>query len=194
MNLRLKRRAFGGYTAMEVVMAAGLFSVGATGVLAMQRSAISGNMRAHKIDVATSVASAWLDRFRAQAALWTTPDASATTGYLSRDFLKTVPAAGTVLAWTLPARSATAGLNPNFDLFGRELTTASTQPTEFCVQYRLTWVVVNRMMRADVRVYWASGTQHADNPIVDATGVCMPYTSETDYSSILSSSVIRGNF
>lgn len=191
-----KRSSIGGYTAMEVVMSAGLFAVGATGVLAMQRGSISGNLRAHRVDVATSIASTWIDRMRADAVLWTTPDASTTTGYKSRPLLKNVPASGSSSPWVLPTRTSTNGSNPSFDLNGRELPTGAigAENTEFCVEIRQTWIVPDRMMRADVRVYWPSGSSAAANSIATAAGVCNAYTNADDYSSIISSSLIRGNF
>ncbi len=187
---RFKTLAIRGYTAMEVVMAAGLFAVGATGVLSMQRSAISGNMRAHRIDVATGIASAWIERARAEAALW--KSASEVT---ARPILKDV-ATG---IWTLTARSATLGLNPSFDINGRELPSgvAGADETYFCVMHRATWVVPNRAMRLDVRVYWASGAANAVLPIATVTGACNDFTAGTvdrDYGSIVNSSLVRGNF
>lgn len=187
---------------MEVVMAAGLFAVGATGVLAMQRSAISGNSRAHRIDVATSIASAWVDRMRADAALWTSPDTKDTTkNYKSRPLLKDIVASGAA-PWITPARTTVRGENASFDINGLELPAGvgGAADTELCVQYRQTWVTPDRMMRVDVRVYWANGTTQAQTPIADANGVCNSYTepaagsSHRDYSSIMTSSLIRGNF
>ena len=60
-KLRASKRRTGrarlGYTVIEVMMALAVLSIGATGVIAMQKAALIGNVRARNLTTASAIAS-----------------------------------------------------------------------------------------------------------------------------------------
>jgi type IV pilus assembly protein PilV len=116
------------YTAVEVLVSLAVLAVGAAGVIAMQRTAIRGDVDVRKLDVANEVARTATERLRLEADRWT---ASA-------------PPDG----WFLPERAA-------FDAFGRDLGPAEREALVYCVNVRLATLAPGALARADVRVVWA---------------------------------------
>lgn len=154
-----------GFTAIEVMLALTLLAIGTAGVVAMEQASIDGNYDARRLDVANSVMRLWLERLRRDGMMWTMPNPEnpltnnrATAALL----LANVDADPTNASWHLPtAREGdTVALMPQFDLLGRDiLTTDTTTPVMFCVHTRLSWLVSEDLMRAEVRVFWPKGTQ-----------------------------------
>lgn len=158
-----------GFTAVEVLMAMTLFAVGAAGVIGMQRVTIQGGEDARRFDMATNIANEWIARLQKDASFWRTqPDVSQPDpmGFNSTVWLKNIDAcANKFCTIPMPAGPTFEGLSPAFDIFGRDLPSATTD-AYYCVQYRLTWIAApgvapyNRplkpsaIMRAEVRVYW----------------------------------------
>jgi len=145
-----------GYTAVEVLVALTLFAIGAAGVISMQRGAVLGNVDARRLDAANAIARTWTERLRRDAALWTLPNASNPEKNNRAKALLianvALPADG---AWTRPvARYASEGMSPGFDILGGDVDPASAY---FCAQVKLTWLVVEQMIRAEVRVFWPRG-------------------------------------
>jgi len=142
---RQKRAIARGYTAVELVMAVGIFAVGVTGVFAMQRVTSGSNAHAKNVAIATFAAESWLEQLAVDSTLWTQqfPLASGRTTWL-----KQVTSSE---AWNLPASSSTFG--PGFDPLGATVTNTSGS---FCTHVRLTEVFPepNGMLRAEVRVFW----------------------------------------
>jgi len=139
-----------------VLIALTLFAIGAAGVMSMQRGAVLGNVDARRLDEANAIARTWTERLRRDAALWTLPNAAnpEKNNRAKSLLIATVayPAEG---AWTRPiARFATEGMSPGFDVTGADVDPASAY---FCTQVRLTWLVVEQMIRAEVRVFWPRG-------------------------------------
>lgn len=157
--MRAARRALvAGYTVVEVMMAMAVLSIGATGVIAMQKTALLGNLRARNLATASAVASAWIERLRIDGVRWTINDAGintiGTTAYLSvvQDDFPTVT--GQEGVWFTPAANpdpALAGVQPTEDVRGMDTAVATEQG--FCTNLRLTQVLPN-MIRAEVRVFW----------------------------------------
>lgn len=157
---RIARRALiAGYTVVEVMMAMAVLSIGATGVIAMQKTALLGNLRARNLATASAIASAWVERLRIDGVRWTIDGAGvntiAATTYLSivqNDFPQVTAPEG---VWFTPAANppdpALAGVQPTKDVRGMD----TAVPTEqgFCTNIRLTQVLPN-MIRAEVRVFW----------------------------------------
>ncbi len=84
MNARLQRQR--GYTAVELMMAIGIFGVGVTGIIAMQKVTSVSNQHAKNLSIATHIAESWLDMLATDAVTWnhpspgnTAPDISQTT-------------------------------------------------------------------------------------------------------------------
>jgi prepilin-type N-terminal cleavage/methylation domain-containing protein len=148
-----------GYTATEVLVAMTLFAIGASGVIAMLRANVRGNLDARTLDVANGIARAWEDRLRRDASYWTSTtggEPGSELGATKWLRLSTDAPAGWFVP-TVPGAGSEQGNSPAFDLLGRELSTADASNLNkvvFCTQLRLTWLVTNRVVRAEVRVFW----------------------------------------
>ena len=64
------RRSRAGYTAMEVVVSIALFTVGGSGVIAMENMAVQGNAGARRLDQAANVGNALIDTLQKNASVW----------------------------------------------------------------------------------------------------------------------------
>jgi len=144
---RGQRSSAGGYTAVELVMAIGIFAIGVTGVFAMQRVTSGANAHAKNVAIATFAAESWLERLAVDATIWTQKDllASGKTTWL--DLLATAD----TTEWILPAASGSFG--PGFDPLGAY---AANTSASFCTHLRLTRLLPepNGLIRAEVRVFW----------------------------------------
>lgn len=205
-----------GYTAVEAMMGLTLLAIGAAAVISMQRAAIQGNAEARKLDLATAIAREWTDRLRRDAMLWTTPSPSqANTNYGNARLLSTyLPAGDTTLHtnWAFPDVLLTGapspdGVSPGFDILGRDLggtdlsgdpATGTVTRVTFCVNVRLNWIVVDQLMRAEVRVFWPrSSILNANNqPVIDwcSAGNAQNVTGDTaNYHFVQVTTAIRQN-
>jgi type IV pilus assembly protein PilV len=170
------RRSPRGYTVVEVIMAIAVLTLGALGVIAMQKATLIGNTNARNLATATTIAQSWIERLRVDAQAWNevagTPDLGdtkwlgamlATPGvWLSPDLLS----AGTP---KFPIGS------PQADIMGADVYSPDASAPAFCTQIRLTRFTSNpgtcvakspvtandpnlctlyRMIRAEVAVYW----------------------------------------
>jgi len=192
MRLRNQR----GYTAVEVLAAMMVFSIGAAGVIGMQKVSIAGNEDARRFDVANNIANEWTSRLQRDAMSWTKPNEldRTTENWAATKFLTDIGAAGcTGVNWCLagmsggfPSGAAVPGNSPAFDLFGRDLPKAGGGVEHFyCTQYRLNWIAdpgscpgtssgepcITALMRAEIRVFW---NRLEAGPITDCEGVAAP--------------------
>lgn len=172
-----------GYTAVEVLMGLTLTAIGASAVISMQRSAIQANQDARKLDVANAISREWMERLRRDATLWTVPNPNGvgTTNYGNAKLLVTYLPVGppvgsapaddpnlvttpTTTTWSFPdyyvknpPANGLDGMSPGFDILGRDVdtqVTGSANKAFFCVNIRLNWLIVNNLIRAEVRVFW----------------------------------------
>jgi prepilin-type N-terminal cleavage/methylation domain-containing protein len=159
-----------GYTMVEVMMGMSLLAIGAAAVISMQRASMQSNLEARKLDMANAISREWLERLRRDATQWTLPNSSnSTSNYANAQLLSTYLAYGALgqtTAWSYPnAYLASAalpdGVSPGFDILGRDLkatdilgSTSTPSKAIFCTNIRLNWLVVNTLMRAEVRVFW----------------------------------------
>ena len=143
---------------------------------------------------------------------------SSTTNYANALLLSTYLAAGpvvgaapaddpnlvstsTLTAWQFPSIYVTSppagattldGLSPGFDILGRDVdvtASGSGNTAFFCVNIRLNWLVVNNLIRAEVRVFWprlitgapAAGwcSSGIESTAVDTTKFHYVYTAST---------------
>jgi Tfp pilus assembly protein PilV len=150
----MKRRSRArGYTVVELMMALGVFTMGAVGVFAMQRITLNSNQHAKNLTLASGIAQGWLGQLSADASLWRASGNEAGT-----DWLKSVATANDV--WQLPSDNAALRSSRRF---GRafnvrgEAVDPSVSPV-FCVHVRLTRLYTapagNGLTRTDVRVFW----------------------------------------
>jgi prepilin-type N-terminal cleavage/methylation domain-containing protein len=163
-SARLRRR---GYTAVEVMMALTILLIASSGVIAMQRGAVQGNVDARRIDTANAIARTWTERLRADATLWTLPNAANptpewgninSTRFLGPSSTKTIPIGNgaTLGEFVLaPEDGSTPPLfSPAFDVLGRDVKSDVKELVLFCAHIRLTWLVTWELLRAEVRVIW----------------------------------------
>ena len=182
--MRTSRSARRGYTAIEVMVAMTLLAIGAAGVISMERGAILGNVEARRLDTANAIAHMWLDRLQSDAMMWTTPNR-----YISSDNrASAAPLLATVNAsdngdWHIPTayQTATPPLTGAADVVGHDVPVSASWDDSgiYCTYVRLTWLVTNSLMRAEVRVVWARDTYNgsftsfctepAPSAIIDAT-------------------------
>ncbi len=165
-------------------MAMTVGAIGAAAVMSMQKAAIQGNADARKTDIGAAVARTWTERLQRDAMSWTLPSSANPSGnnLVNTKFLNNVGG-----GWFAPA-SSTDGMSPGFDILGRDLATGDLSPpggvqpaTVFCVNVRLTWLVTNQLMRAEVRVLWPRGTSSsgtAGYPITDWCTANMSFTGQ----------------
>lgn len=168
---RTRRGAAQGYTLIEVMMAIGIMTVGAVGIMALQQATIRGNTFARQMSVATEFNRTWVERIRRDAVQW---NAEGLAGVGTTDYLKFVPAAaGTVGPWftpnPTPARESFAA-----DWFGQD--TRATGQMFYCTNLRLRWVIGQEAIRADVRTWWrrttqSSSTEYSDQGLFPGCGV-----------------------
>jgi prepilin-type N-terminal cleavage/methylation domain-containing protein len=161
------RRTARGYTAVEVLMAMTVMTIGAAAVISMQKASVQGNLDARKTDVANSIARTWVERLQRDAMQWTLPNSANPAG---NNIGNALLISGNVTGlWFRPTQylgSTPETMSPGFDILGRDLPSASMATAQFCVNVRLTWLVPAALgasppepglIRADVRVLWPRG-------------------------------------
>lgn len=166
-------RSAAGYTAVEIMMALTVMTIGAAAVMSLQKTSVTGNFDARETDLATSIARTWVDRLHRDAMNWTMPNNTyPTTSNFTNAKLLSSPAYG---KWALPGyemgQTTPETMSYAFDLLGRDIpaseATASPNPVVFCVNYRLQWLVPPNLapppggpavepglIRVDLRVLW----------------------------------------
>lgn len=152
-----------GYTAVELMMAIGIFGIGVTGIISMQKVTAVSNQHAKNLSIATQIAASWLDMLATDATTWTAPSRSGGTGLVSgTTWLNSVTAnANAATSWILPAYSVPLSFGPAFDALGNPVNPATNPGSvAFCSHLRLSWLYQpnptdgNGLIRAEVRVFW----------------------------------------
>ena len=189
-----------GYTAVEVLVALTLFSIGAAGVIGMLRATAQGNADARRFDIATSLANEWCARLRRDSMGWTQPNPAnpasnlTTTTVWLKDATSLSPVLpGTLAAnvsWIMPPTPAPFyGSSPAFDVLGREL--GSNNPPFFCVNYRLDMVQLDATIRAEVRVFWPRFEQNP--PATCDVAVANALNAPQLYHFVYATTLVRRN-
>ena len=141
-----------GYTMIEVMMALGVLTIGAVGLMALQTASTRGNMEAREMTVGTQLTERWVERLRMDGLNWTRhSDGIDATLLANTDYLRFVPNPGATPQWFVPAPPAPP-TSAQFDYFGNDTTTPSQM--HYCTNVRLEWLYTGRALRADVRVWW----------------------------------------
>jgi type IV pilus assembly protein PilV len=199
-----------GYTIVEVIMAIAVLTLGALGVIAMQKATLIGNTNARNLATATTIAQSWIERLRVDAQAWNevagTPDLGDTK------WINPILTSG---IWTSPDLLSAAGPpypvgSPQADVMGADVYGADQSAPAFCTQVRLTRFTTNpgtcvakspvtgndpnlctlyRMIRVEVRVYWDKGM----NQVNCATALPTDYTLGRYGFVYLVSSVLENN-
>lgn len=154
-----------GYTFVELLMSLLIFSIGVTGVIAMQKIAVTSSQHAKDLAIATQVAEAWMAQLHADAIAWNHPSVNQAGNDLADTaWLANVATANT--NWLLPNYVATRNFGPAFDVQGRpvDITGGAGANVKFCTHIRLSWLYQpdattnntrgNGLIRAEVRVFW----------------------------------------
>jgi prepilin-type N-terminal cleavage/methylation domain-containing protein len=163
--MRAPRRHARGYTFVELLMSVLIFSIGVSGVIAMQKVTVTANQHARDLGMATQIAQAWMSQLHADAIAWNQPSISSATDDLS-DTKWLASVANTNKAWVLPTFEKTRNFGPAFDLRGQPIDSSqqsNAARVKFCTQLRLSWlynptsntsVRGDGLIRAEVRVFW----------------------------------------
>ena len=138
------------------MMALSVLSIGATGVIAMQKTTLIGNVNARNLATANAIATGWIERLRVDGLRWSQqPNGLSTissTAWLSAvndgDYPTVSSPEGT---WFVPTANGLAGVEVGADVRGMDVAAAADQG--FCTAIRLTQLLPN-LIRAEVRVYW----------------------------------------
>jgi hypothetical protein len=181
-----------------------IFSIGVTGVIAMQKVTVTSNQHAKDLAIATQIAQAWMDQLHADAIAWNHPSVFQTTDDLDQTaWIKNV--SRTNKDWVLPAYVEERRFGPAFDVQGNPVN--GTGPNvKYCTHLRLSWLYQpnsagatltgNGLIRAEVRVFWLrDGRAWPNNKsICDATQ--LPATVGSDvsrYHFVYNVSAVREN-
>ncbi|MFK7988811.1 MAG: hypothetical protein AB8I08_22515 [Sandaracinaceae bacterium] len=144
-----------GYTIVEVVMAIGVLTAGAVGVMALQQAATRGNMSAREMTTGTQLAQRWIERLRRDRLAWTSGTTVTPVPPLlltNTTYLRNVTPATAAPSWVTPVPPVASGESANFDFYGQDTTVAADM--HYCTNMRLEWLYPGRAMRVDVRVWW----------------------------------------
>lgn len=180
-----RRRKARGYTAVELMMALGLFGVGVSGIIAMQKLTVTSNSHAKNLALATHIAQAWLDQLAIDATLWNAPAAAGGVSDIGdTSWVELSNDSDTNGVWQLPAYDADRRFGPAFNALGAPLDSDDADQARFCTHVRLTTLYPadgqkiglngretlagNGLVRAEVRVFWLRDGATA------LAGVCDP--------------------
>lgn len=148
-------RSRAGYTLIEVMMALGVLSVGAVGLIALQQATTRGNVQARAQTVAVTVARTWVERLRRDALRWNQQGLAGIRAVPNGPvYLRNVPDVQGVLGdWFAPVAPAGGPLESHgADWWGRD--TADPAQMRFCTHLRLRWASAEQTVRADVRTFY----------------------------------------
>jgi type IV pilus assembly protein PilV len=167
--MKTARRTRRGYTVTEVLMALAVLTIGASGVIALQKATLISNTHARNLATANSIAQQWMERMRLDALAWNEPGKVpdlADTKWLNDN---------TLSVWAPPPTSPMGVTQPsgaaNADVMGADLYNGDTSAVGFCTQVRLTRLSTQtaanmqkyrRMIRVEVRTYWDKTGQPVD--------------------------------
>jgi type IV pilus assembly protein PilV len=171
MSRRLSRQLLAAYTVVEVMMAMSVLAIGATGVIAMQKATLIGNVRARDLMVGNAVSAAWIERLRADGKRWVINDDNTTTiaqttwlNLVGNDDFPTLAAPEG--QWIRPVAVPAEDVSFLADVRGAD--TDDLVLAGFCTNIRLNQLTP-RMIRAEVRVYWLKSHGVAVTPQTGGT-------------------------
>jgi type IV pilus modification protein PilV len=191
-----------GFTLVEVMVSLGIMTIGAMAVLAMQQQIIRGNMHARQITTATQIAQNIIERLKIDSVSWTAEGVPPnTTLYLKNVTLGVIGAFRTIPFNTETQSGFTRIQSNAFDYYGDDLDTSAGSPTNlfYCASHRLSFVFTNnRIIRADVRVWWARegvAAIRTDFPVCadDNTKLNPGGTAIDNYHVVYLSTVLRAS-
>jgi prepilin-type N-terminal cleavage/methylation domain-containing protein len=160
------------FTVVELMMALAIFTVGVSGIVALQRAVVVSNQHSKNIAAATQIAQAWVSELHADALQWNTPAGAVLASDLNQtNWLNLVTTSPGV--WVQPAYSGPGARNfgPAFDALGNVVNPATAlAQAHFCTNIRLSTLTnalatgPEGIIRAEVRVFWLRTGQGAALP------------------------------
>jgi type IV pilus assembly protein PilV len=156
----LRRAARRGYTIIELVMSLSVLAIGASGVIAMQKVAISSNRHAKEMAIASRIAEGWADQLALDGSVWTINAANAST-IASTTWLNLANPTQTV-DWFGPAYDPLRNYGAAFGALGNPIDPGlQPQLIRFCSQLRFAYLhsataptAGHGVIRAQIRVFW----------------------------------------
>lgn len=191
-----------GYTAVELMMAIGIFGIGVTGIIAMEKVTTVSNQHAKNLAIATHIAESWMDMLATDAVMWNHPSPNFPAPDIGQTtWLQSVRAnANAASDWLLPQYSTVLAFGPAFDALGNPLNpaTAPNGSTAFCSHLRLSWLYQptssgNGLIRAEVRVFWLRDGQGFAQNMCSAAEVANVGGAPQTFHFVQKISAIREN-
>jgi type II secretory pathway pseudopilin PulG len=200
---RSRLRGDEGFSLAEILVVLTLTTIGFIAVINLQIGTLEAVTTARNTTEATNLAEHVIELIRSDAIEWTA-DGETTVAtqfpYLSEAGIP-VPGGGSdwVLASLSPDRVGSLG-DTFLDDEGRNDGILSEFPNtrnrRFCVHYRLTWIILDYLLRADVRVSWMRGhitqTEYQDCPDLAADSLDM-FDDVSQVSSVTIPATIMRN-
>jgi len=173
-QMRPLRRADAGFSLMEILVVLTLTTIGFIAIINLQIGTLDALTTARNQTEATNLAEHVIELIRSDAIEWTVNGETTNAlrfPYLSEAGEPSLVSGGGGSGWLL------ASLSPDTDRRVGSLGDAFQSPTglnrnagilnefpadrnrRFCVFYRLTWIIPDYLLRADIRVAWMRGRQ-----------------------------------
>ncbi len=182
---RARKPGSHGSTITEVMMAIALLSVGASGIISMQKAASLANRNAKNLEIGNEIARTWIERLRSDATKWNHPSPLNPNSDIDTDTMwlaNKVQQQGAPPVWFRP-EDTTRSIYGVHDALGKDEMSGSKNGP-FCVNMRLGYLRANQaIIRAEIRVYWLrQGVQYGGttltmqppNPLCGATTTAPP--------------------
>jgi type IV pilus assembly protein PilV len=172
---RAARRA---YTVIELVLSLSVLAVGATGVIAMQKVAISSNRHAKDISIASRISEAWADQLAQDGSIWTMTSAGTST-IATTTWLNLANTSQTV-DWFVPSYNTLRNFGPGFGALGAPLDpTRNASLIRFCTHLRFAYLhspttptAGSGVIRAQIRVFWPAEDSAVAIPAAARANLC----------------------
>lgn len=163
-----------GFTLAELLVVVTLSTIGFVAIMNLQLGTTRGVGSARGMQNALGIAEHVAMAMRQEAIEWT-PASPALSSITTFTFLKNAPDttdAGSASPWLIgyqetsapapDARISPGGASPTLDA-GIRGDLGTDIDRNYCVHYRLTWLVPNVLLRADIRVSWTRPTADSEN-------------------------------
>ena len=153
-----RRAAQRGYTLIEVMAAMAVLGTGILGILAMQDATVNANRRAQELTTATTIARRWQERLHRDALQWNYPTYGSPLSNIGNTWYFRPLLAATTTGWVLPTQPTGLAAGTPFESaasnwWGQDVPIGDAN-TSFCTHVRLTRLIADELVRAEVRVWW----------------------------------------
>jgi prepilin-type N-terminal cleavage/methylation domain-containing protein len=185
----LRHAAQRGYTIVELVMSLAVLAIGASGVIAMQKVAISSNRHAKEMAIATRIAEGWADQLAMDGAIWTTTAAGNST-IASTTWLNLASTTQTV-DWFGPGFDALRNYGEAFNSLGDPVDPAQSPGLiRYCAQLRFAYLHSpttpspgHGVIRSQIRVFWQA--EDASVQVYAAANARSCQVAPNDFTALL---------